>query len=142
VITGIRREEAIGKKASEIYGDQEAPYMDAYTKVAESGEPTWFETYFPPLKKQFSISVFSPVKGKFATVFTDITERRQLENALRESEEMFRAISTSALDAIILVDDAGKIVYWNPAAEKMFGYTNEEIIGKDLANTVIPLAHR
>ena len=142
LITGIRREEVIGKKASEIYGACEAPYMDTYAKVAESGDPTWFETYFPPLKKHFSISVFALAKGKFATVFSDITERKLLEDALRESEEMFRAISTSALDAIILVDDAGKIVYWNPAAEKMFDYTNEAIIGKDIADAIVPPAHR
>jgi PAS domain S-box-containing protein len=71
-------------------------------------------------------------------IVTDITERKQLENALRESEEMFRAISTSAMDAIILLDDKAKITYWNPAAEKIFGYTNEEAVGKKLDNLVIP----
>ncbi len=141
LLTGIKRETAIGKKASELYGATEPPYIETYTEVAESGEPTFFETYFPPLNKHFSISVFSPAKGKFATVFTDITERKALENALHESEEMFRAISTSALDAIILVDDAGKVVYWNPAAEKMFGYTNEEIIGKRIPDSIVPPAH-
>jgi PAS domain S-box-containing protein len=142
LLTGIKRETAIGKKASELYGTNEPPYIETFAKVAESGENAFFETYFPPLNKHFSISVFSPSKGKFATVFADITERKVLENALHESEEMFRAISTSALDAIILVDDASKIAYWNPAAEKMFGYTTDEIIGKDLATTLIPPAHR
>mgnify|MGYP005843507297 CR=1 FL=1 len=141
-ITGIRREEAIGKKASEIYGADEAPCMETYAKVAATGEPTSFETYFPPLKKHFSISVFSPAKGKFATVFSDITERKRLEDTLRESEEKFHAISTSAIDAIILVDDAGKIVYWNPAAEKMFGYTSEEILDTSVADAIIPPVHR
>jgi PAS domain S-box-containing protein len=78
----------------------------------------------------------------FVVIIKDITERKQLEDALHESEEMFRAISTSALDAIILVDDASKIVYWNPAAEKMFDYTNEAIIGKDIADAIVPPAHR
>ncbi|MCW4043994.1 MAG: PAS domain S-box protein [Candidatus Bathyarchaeota archaeon] len=140
VITGIRKEEAIGKKASEIYGTYGAPYIDTYSEVAETGESTWFETYFQPLKKHFSISVFSPAKGKFATVLTDVTERKQLEETLRESEEKFRAISTSALDAIILVDDEGKFAYWNPAAEKMFGYTSEEILKLNVADAIDALA--
>ncbi len=71
-------------------------------------------------------------------IITDITKRKQLENALRESEEMFRAISTSAMDAIILLNDEAEITYWNPAAEKIFGYTNEEAVGKKLDELIIP----
>ena len=68
----------------------------------------------------------------------DITERKHLEDALRSSEEMFRAISTSAMDSIILVDESDKVVYWNPAAEKIFGYIRKEAMGNDLAKLVIP----
>jgi two-component system, sporulation sensor kinase E len=71
-------------------------------------------------------------------IITDITERKQLEDALRTSEEMFRAISTSAMDSIILVDENDKVVYWNPAAEKIFGYTEKEAMSNDLAKLVIP----
>jgi len=141
-LTGIKREDAIGKKASKLYWTDEPPHLDVFAKVAESGEPTTFETYFQPLNKYFSIAVFSPAKGKFATMFTDVTERKVLENALRESEEMFRAISTSAIDAIILVDEAGKVAYWNPAAEKMFGYTSKEILGEGLLTRIVPPEHR
>ena len=68
----------------------------------------------------------------------DITERKRADEALRESEEKFRAISTSAQDAIIIVNDEGKISYWNNAAERIFGYSKEESMGKDLQNTIIP----
>ena len=68
----------------------------------------------------------------------DITEWKQAQQALTDSEEMFRAISTSAVDAIILVDEDGKIVYWNPAAERIFGYTQEEAVGKSVLNLLIP----
>jgi two-component system sporulation sensor kinase A len=68
----------------------------------------------------------------------DITERKQMEQELRDSEEKFRAISTSAKDAIVLMDDEGRISYWNPAAEKTFGYAKEEIIGKLAFETIIP----
>jgi PAS domain S-box-containing protein len=71
-------------------------------------------------------------------IFVDITDRKQLENQLRASEEMFRAISTSAMDAIILLDERTKITYWNPAAERIFGYTNSEALGKPLDTLIIP----
>jgi PAS domain S-box-containing protein len=55
---------------------------------------------------------------------------------------MFRAISTSAMDAIILINDKAKITYWNPAAERIFGYTTEEAVGKKLDNLIIPPKYR
>ncbi len=72
----------------------------------------------------------------------DLTDQRQAELALRNSEEKFRAISTSALDAIILKDDDGKVAYWNPAAEKLFQYTHEEAIGKNVHDLLMPAKYR
>ena len=86
-ITGLSREKALGQKASELYGINEPPYLDVYARVASSGKPESFETYFPPMKKHFSISVFSPARGKFATVFSDITERKASEEVLQEANE-------------------------------------------------------
>jgi PAS domain S-box-containing protein len=71
-------------------------------------------------------------------VIRDVTERKKMEQELRDSEEKFRAISTSARDAIILMDDEVRISYWNPAAERTFGYAEKEIIGKSVFETVIP----
>ncbi len=62
----------------------------------------------------------------------EISERKAAEEALRESEEKFRRMSASALDAIIMVDNDGNISYWNDAAEKIFGYKKEEAIGKSI----------
>jgi PAS domain S-box-containing protein len=71
-------------------------------------------------------------------VIRDVTERKRMEQELRDSEEKFRAISTSARDAIVLMDDEGRISYWNPAAERTFGYAEKEVIGKSVFETVIP----
>jgi len=65
-------------------------------------------------------------------VIEDVTERKRAETALRESEERFKAITMTASDAILLMDDRGKIIHWNPAAGRMFGYSAEEALGKNL----------
>jgi PAS domain S-box-containing protein len=63
----------------------------------------------------------------------DRRERKWAEEALRESEEHFRAVAESANDGIISANSQGNILYWNKAASVMFGYTEEEILGQSLA---------
>jgi len=68
----------------------------------------------------------------------NIGERKKVEASLKESEEKFRSIGISALDAVIMIDGDGKLVFWNPAAEKIFGYAPDEIIGKDAHQILLP----
>lgn len=65
-------------------------------------------------------------------------ERRKAVEALAESEERFRSISSSAQDAIVMVDERGAITYWNPAAEQVFGYRSVAVLGKNLHQTLFP----
>ena len=126
LIIGLKKEEVIGRRGSEIYGTNEAPYLEIYAKVATTREPTLFETYFPPLNKHFAISVFSPGKDQFATVFEDITERKRAEENLRQSEEKYRGLFESTQDGIVISDAEGVVVSANQAAAIMFGYKNAE----------------
>ena len=84
--TGISRGQAIGALASKLYGTGEPPYLNIYTRVAETREPIRFETEFLPMGKVFDISVISPEFGRFATITTDITEKKQIEFQLAESQ--------------------------------------------------------
>ena len=65
-------------------------------------------------------------------------ERKWAEEALQVSEARNGAILEAALDSIITMDHEGKIVEFNPAAEKTFGYKRQEIIGQSLADLIIP----
>ena len=58
--------------------------------------------------------------------------------ALVESEEKFRLISFAAQDAIAIIGPDERVVYWNPAAEKIFGYTADEAVGKNLHMLLVP----
>ncbi len=83
----INPENAIGKLATELYELPEAPFLDIFSKVAETATPISFEQYFEPMGKHFLISVFSPQKGVFATVFLDITNNKNHEIELIAAKE-------------------------------------------------------
>jgi PAS domain S-box-containing protein len=71
------------------------------------------------------------------TLQAEITQRKQTEEALRESEERFRLLAESANEAIITVDSSGKIIFWNKGAEEIFGYSADEALGKPY-NLIVP----
>jgi PAS domain S-box-containing protein len=68
----------------------------------------------------------------------DVTERKLAEEALKVSEERFFNVTNSTLDAIISVNDAGSIVFWNKAAERIFGHSKYEAIGKQASMIMLP----
>lgn len=74
--------------------------------------------------------------------YTDITESRKAQDEVAQSEWRNRLIMNSALDAIVTMDVQGLITFWNPQAEKIFGWKEEEVIGKSLADTIIPESFR
>ena len=78
-ITGIRREDAVGKLGNEVYGTEDPPYLEEFSRVALGGGAYHYETYFAPMGKHFAISVASPGKNRFATIAADITDRKRAE---------------------------------------------------------------
>jgi PAS domain S-box-containing protein len=65
-------------------------------------------------------------------------ERRQAQEALADAAELKRAILDAALDCIVVMDQDGRIVEFNPAAERTFGYRAEEAIGEPMADLIVP----
>ncbi len=66
----------------------------------------------------------------------------QRTKEIRRSERMMKTITSSANDAIIMINGDGKVIFWNPAAERMFGFTEDEMIGTTLEGRIIPAAYR
>jgi len=94
------------------------------------------------------ISVKCPLwdtEGKPYAIFgisTDISDRKQMEGALRSSEEHTRLIVETAMDASITIDRDGVISAWSPQAESTFGWPRAQIVGQRLDDTIIPENYR
>ena len=69
----------------------------------------------------------------FVTLIRDITARKEIERALRESEARKGAILESAIDCIITLDHSGQVIELNPAVEKTLGWSRQDLMGKRLA---------
>jgi two-component system sensor histidine kinase/response regulator len=73
----------------------------------------------------------------------DVTERKRAEQILRDSEERLRVAMESVRDAAVIIDgERGVITEWNPAAEAMFGYRKEEVIGRNMHELLAPPSFR
>ena len=89
--------------------------------------------------RMFSFVVAPVTEAGYVNIYgRDITERKKAEADLKDSEERFHAISISAQDAIIVIESDGNVTFWNPAAEKIFGYTEDEVIGKQFHKLLAP----
>ncbi len=78
----------------------------------------------------------------WAVVAHDISYQKEAQRALRESEGRLRAIFEAAMDCIVTVDDKGKIIEFNRAAEKTFRCARGAVMGQELAELFLPLASR
>jgi two-component system sensor histidine kinase/response regulator len=127
---GISAKTAIGALASQLYGLSPAPFLDVYTQVASTGEPKSFQTYFPPLERHFEISAFSPYPGYFATVFTDITQRKREQEAVAEIQQRFKQLVENMPVGVLLQGPESEIILSNPKALELLGLSENQLLGK------------
>jgi two-component system cell cycle sensor histidine kinase/response regulator CckA len=85
--------------------------------------------------------VFDGHKASLALAL-DVTDQRRAEEALRQSEQRTRVIIDNALDAVISMDSTGVITDWSAQAERMFGWSRMEAIGRRMSETIIPQQYR
>ncbi|MFO1359700.1 PAS domain S-box protein [Plasticicumulans sp.] len=77
-------------------------------------------------------------QAMYIAIVRDISERRLAEQALGESEARKSAILQAALDAVITIDRRGRVLEFNPAAERLFGFRRGSVLGRDLAELIVP----
>jgi PAS domain S-box-containing protein len=86
--TGLRVADILGKRVTQIYPDTEdTDLIEIYGRVALTGEPVTFERFYKLRQRRYDINVYQVGKGRFATVFEDITDRRPRERADARAEK-------------------------------------------------------
>ncbi|MDP1677505.1 MAG: PAS domain S-box protein [Bacteroidota bacterium] len=142
----VSESEILGKTDFDIYPEKDAKLFDEDDRlilqtgmpkmnievpfVSRTGESYWLQNSKVPLR-----DANGNIVG-LVCVNHDMTERKRVEKALRESEEKYRIITQSTLDIIIIIDKTGKLLFLNDSLEKILGYKIEEVIGKSFVRFV------
>jgi len=132
-IEGVSRQEVLGKRLSDAFpAVRQGRLFDVLRRVWRSGQPEhvaatfyqderisgWRENY-----------VYKLPSGEVVTLYEDVTDRKQAEEALRESEARWRSIIEAHAQAIVIVDQAHEIRFVNKSAEALFGHSAKDLIG-------------
>jgi PAS domain S-box-containing protein len=133
-ITGFEKNNVIGKKVSQaIPGIKEAnpDLFESYGRVSLSGKSEEVETFLKPLNIWVHISIYSPKKGYFATLFEDISEFKKTQQELIQSESKYRNIFNNSAAGIFRSKlNGSEILDCNSKFLAIFGRTKNEVIGK------------
>ncbi len=126
-LTGLKRGDVIGKTHSQLLPDDDPRWVEIYGHVALDGEPVHFENYSPALKQHYEVYAYRPAPLQFAVLFMNISERKQVDEALRQSETRLRRFYESGLLGVIYWNMDGEITDANDKFLAMTGYTRQEI---------------
>ncbi|MFH1858220.1 MAG: PAS domain S-box protein [Candidatus Omnitrophota bacterium] len=140
VLLGYREKELIGLGIKTIFAES-SPFSRwgyealSQQEVLSGAEEAFLSKEGESIPVLLSSTVLRDERGKVQGVVCaaqDMRRLRRAEAARMETEEKFESITAAAIDAILVMDADGIISYWNHAAEKIFGYTRKEALGKDL----------
>jgi len=98
------------------------------------GRQRWFNMVVMPLAQ--------PGLGGASITHTDVTVVKQADERVLANERHLRAVFEAALDAVIGMDDQGRITDWNPQAQSIFGWSKDEVLGLMLHDTIVPPQYR
>ena len=161
-MTGVPKEDMIGKGdytyAVPFYGERRphpADLLDMsdseleakFRHVKRKGNNLSAETYAPCLyggKGGYIFSAAAPlfnaqgVRTGAVESIRDVTQRKEAEEALRRSEGKYRELVENANSIILRRDSRGRVTFFNEFAQRFFGYSEQEILGKNLVGTIVP----
>jgi len=131
-ITGRKAEDVVGKTILEVFPALEPNWIETFGRVALTGEPAHFENSAAELDICFEVSAFRPAPNQYACTFTDITERKKAEEALRQSAENYKELADSISDSFFAMNNELRYTYWNKASERLIEIAAKDALGKHL----------
>jgi PAS domain S-box-containing protein len=135
--TGLVRDQVVGRRVTEALPgieEDEFDWIGTYGKVALEGGGVTLEQYSEPLDRWYSVIAYAPQHGFFATIFDDITERKNAEAAILENERKYRELFETSIDTVFLSSLDGTLIDVNSAGEDLTGYTYDELIHLTVAD--------
>jgi PAS domain S-box-containing protein len=147
-ITGYSEEELLGMAFSDLtHPDDREDDLEGFRRVVR-GEVPKYVAEKRYVRKDGSVAWVSVDTAivrdgggqplRTVALIQDVTERKQAEEALKESEELFRSLVQNASDTITVVDAEGTVTYVSPAVDRVLGYRPEELVGKSAFDYVHP----
>jgi PAS domain S-box-containing protein len=138
-LTGIRAEDAIGKSIREIFPDE--PWRrraeKVYRSVLKTQQPQTFVNDYDINDRHYILEISAyPSRGGIAVFVSDITERKQAEDRLKESEQKYRLLFETSPDCIAQIDREGRYITANTATARSLGVSLEELNGKAVYEVV------
>jgi PAS domain S-box-containing protein len=133
---------AIGMRPEDLFpagSDFIETWRDLYTRaLAEGTHATEYDVFVGTRVLQLSLSRLEQNGHLFGiSVFgKDVTERKRAEQALQQSQEQFRAVVQTANEAMITINARQQVVFWNAAAERIFGFSADEMLGEPITRIV------
>ncbi|MEZ5317165.1 MAG: PAS domain S-box protein [Vicinamibacterales bacterium] len=137
---GYRRDEALGQDChdllrSEFPGARDAIDAQVLTEGHWEGEVVVTRQDGSRITVESRWTLTRTARGEpqgFLEITRDVTARKMAAESLRESELRFRAVAETATVGVVMADEAGLIRYWNPGAEAMFGWLEDDALGRPL----------
>jgi len=130
-LTGLSLAHIIGKTVLEILPKTEPEWIETYGQVALTGQPVTFQRYSAELNRHYEIYAFSPQKGRFATLFLDITARRKAEEAFEQERYLLHTLMDNVPDRIYFKDAESRFIATNRAVAKLFSLDDPaQAVGK------------
>jgi len=131
-VTGHCVDDLIGKTIRDLKPDIDPEWIEKYGRVALTGEPLHFESYEVNKELYYDVTVYSPERGQFATVFLDITARKLAENAINEKNAYLENLISNAFSPIMVWDPDYIITRINESCERLLGKPSGSVIGYPL----------
>jgi diguanylate cyclase (GGDEF)-like protein/PAS domain S-box-containing protein len=140
-LTGRNRDQLLGRPVTEVAPAQAPAWREQDRRIAASGESLQIEDVkrYPDGHEEYFLGLKFPLRDAqgevyaIGGIFQDITERKAMERALRESEDRYRSVVEALAEGVVVLDGAGVIQGANPSAARLLGVPPDELRDRPLA---------